>query len=70
MKRRIIWILGIGGIFYHAAIVSQFPALPAFTTSKPNFQKAFDQQIADIRAGYMTGNVNENWNQFSSEFES
>ena len=57
-------------IFYHAAIVSQFPALPAFTTSKPNFQTACDQQNSDNPAVNMTGNVTENWNQCSSECES
>ena len=70
IKHRIILILGIGVIFYHAAIVSQFPALPAFTTSKPNFHTACDQQNSDNPAGNMTGNVTENWNQCSSECKS
>ena len=62
MKHRIIQFLGIGIVFYHAAIVSQFPALPAFTTYKPNFQTACDEQA--------TNNVTINWNQCSSECKS
>lgn len=66
VQHRIILILGIGIIFYHAAIVSQFPALPAFTTSKPDFRTACDHQYESNS----TSNVTEYWNQCSSECQS
>lgn len=55
-------------IFYHAAIVSQFPALPAFTTSKPDFHTACDQQNAENLTSNWNGT--DNWNQCSSDCQS
>ena len=57
-------------IFYHAAIVSQFPALPAFTTSKPDFLTTCDQQDDKNSSEKLTSNGTENWNQCSSQCES
>lgn len=44
-KKELKKVFGISVILYHAAIVSQFPALPVFTSNAPDFQTACDTDV-------------------------
>ena len=60
-KKELKKIFGISVILYHAAIVSQFPALPVFTSNAPDFKTACDTDVK---------NDTDEWNQCHSGCDS
>ena len=64
-KKEFRKIFRISVILYHAAIVSQFPALPVFTSYVPDFRTTCDE--VDLTN---STNVTGEWNQCHSECDS
>ena len=59
-------VFHISVILYHAAIVSQFPALPVFTSYTPDFKTACDEgQVTNV--ANVTDDNSGHWNQCHSE---